>query len=150
MMGDLNTTGVEIERKFLLEVFPEELSLLEESVVRQGYLSTDPVVRIRSKEKDGRESFVLCCKGPGTLQRREIEVELTKEQFLGMKDLLKAPLIRKDFRVYRLPDGHELECSWVDKDSPSGFLYAEVEFRSKEEARAFVPPAFLGKEIGRA
>ena len=44
---------MEIERKFLLDSFPQGLPLLEESVMEQGYLCTDPVVRIRSHEKDG-------------------------------------------------------------------------------------------------
>lgn len=146
-MQGVNTSGVEIERKFLLNAFPEDLPLLEESTVYQGYLCTDPVVRIRSKEKDGQQKFVLCFKGQGTLMRREIEMELTKSQFSQLSELLKAPMIRKDFRVYLLPDGHRLECSMVDRGSPSEFLYAEVEFASLEEAKVFEPPAFLYRDV---
>ena len=146
-MQKVNTSGVEIERKFLLKAFPEELPLLEESVLYQGYLCTDPVVRIRSREEKGQKSFVLCFKGQGTLIRREIEMDLTETQFSQLSELLKAPLIRKDFRVYQLPDGHRLECSLVDEGSPSAFLYAEVEFSSLEEARSFQPPEFLYRDV---
>ena len=43
---------VEIERKFLLDEFPN-LPLLTEAVVYQGYLSVRPTVRIRSTESEG-------------------------------------------------------------------------------------------------
>ncbi len=55
--------------------------------------------------------------------------------------MLPIPMIHKDYRVYRLPDGHLLECSMVD----GKFAYAEVEFASVEEAKAFEMPAFLHK-----
>ena len=67
--------------------------------------------------------------------------------FLQLRELLPAPMIRKDYRVYALPDGHRLECSLVDGEEPGGFYYAEVEFGSVEESEAFVPPAFLGPEV---
>lgn len=57
--------------------------------------------------------------------------------------MLPIPMIHKDYRVYRLPDGHLLECSMVD----GKFAYAEVEFASVEEAKAFEMPAFLHKDV---
>lgn len=136
----------EIERKFLIEGFPHDLPLLEEAVVWQGYISSDPVVRIRKKETSAGVSYRLCFKSKGTLVRKEIELDLTEEKFAALSELLEAPLVRKDFRVYRLPDGHRLECSLVDKDTPLSFYYAEVEFSSVEQANMFSPPAFLGAE----
>ncbi len=118
--------------------------------MRQGYLCTDPVVRIRETCREGAGRYVLCCKGKGTLLRREIELPLTEEQFSQLAELLEKPMIRKEFRVYALPDGHKLECSWVDRGTDSSFLYAEVEFSSIEEAEAFIPPSFLGKEVTEA
>ncbi|MDD2955433.1 MAG: CYTH domain-containing protein [Oscillospiraceae bacterium] len=138
--------GMEIERKFLLEGFPD---LTPESVseMRQGYLCTDPVVRIRSKAQNGKESYRLCFKGKGTLVRQETELELTPEQFKELEKLLPAPTVRKEKRVYLLQDGHRLECSRVDAGEPSEFFYAEVEFESVEEAAAFLPPDFLGRDV---
>ena len=131
---------MEIERKFLISGFPEGLPLLGEAVLKQGYLCTDPVVRIRSKEQDGRTTYRLCFKGEG---RQETELDLTAEQFAELQNLLRAPMVRKDFRVYALPGGERLECSLVD----GAFFYAEVEFPTVEAARAFTPPAFLGREV---
>ena len=45
---------MEIERKWLIDGFPAGLPLLKEARVRQGYISTAPVVRIReSVNADG-------------------------------------------------------------------------------------------------
>ncbi len=138
--------NTEIERKFLISDFPHHLPLLESATVWQGYLSTDPVVRIRKKQTAQGVTYRLCFKGEGTLVRREIEMDLDAEQYEALTELLKAPPIRKDFRVYQLPDGHQLECSLVDAGSKTAFYYAEVEFSSETEAAAFQPPTFLGEE----
>lgn len=137
---------MEIERKFLIDGFPD-LPPLQESVVLQGYLSTDPVVRIRSSQTGTHMQYVLCIKGKGTLAREEIELELDAETFLRLRGMLHSPMIRKDYKTYRLPDGLTLECSLVDAGEPTSFYYAEVEFDSIEEALCFEPPAFLGREI---
>lgn len=134
---------MEIERKFLIGGFPADLPLLEQAVMEQGYLCTDPVVRIRSKESGGRTGYRLCFKGKGKLVRQETELDLTAEQFAELKNLLPAPLVRKEYRVYGLPGGERLECSLVD----GKFYYAEVEFPTVEAAQAFTPPAFLGREV---
>lgn len=136
----------EIERKFLIDRFPEHLPLLETATVWQGYISSDPVVRIRKKETADTVGYRLCFKSKGTLVRTEVEMDLTAEKFDALTALLEVPLIRKDYRVYLLPDGKHLECSLVDKDAPAAFFYAEVEFASEQEAVDFVPPAFLGEE----
>lgn len=144
--------SVEIERKYRIDRFPDDREgwpLLKAAEVQQGYLATSPTVRIRSEEAtypETKTTYILCFKGEGTLVRQEIELPLDQETFLQLQSLLPASMIRKDYRVYALPDGHRLECSLVDGDQPDGFYYAEVEFQSVEESEAFVPPDFLGSE----
>lgn len=138
---------MEIERKFLIDSFPDGLPLLEEATVFQGYLAVDPVVRIRSKKTAKGESFILCFKGEGTIARQETEIKITEKTYSELKALLKHPLIRKDYKVYALPGGYRLECSLVDQRTPTEFYYAEVEFETLEQAKAFVPPAFLKKDV---
>lgn len=77
----------EIERKFLIEEFPD-LPLLEEAEAFQGYLSVEPVVRIRKKVSKEKTSYVLCFKGKGRLCRKEIELDLPKETFDELAELL--------------------------------------------------------------
>ena len=92
---------------------------------------------------DRHTDYILCIKGKGKLAREEIEKELTPQEFSALEAMLPIPMIHKDYRVYRLPDGHLLECSMVD----GKFAYAEVEFASVEEAKAFEMPAFLHKDV---
>lgn len=142
---------VEIERRWLMSAFPPEdgqTSLIGEVEKAQGYICTAPVVRIRSEQQSGSAAvqYVLCIKGRGTLAREEIETPLDRETFGRLCAFIGVPLVRKRTRLYRLDTGHTLECSLVDEGEPTSFFYAEVEFNTVEEARAFSAPAFLGPE----
>ena len=136
---------MEIERKFKLIEFPNlpEVAFLDQW---QGYLATDPEVRIRRTENHtkGIETYILCIKSVGDLVRHEVETEITREQFEELASMLDYPLIHKELHAYRLPDGHVMECSRVDDGA---FSYAEVEFASVEEANAWTPPEWLGREM---
>ena len=139
---------MEIERKFWLDRFPEDLTLVKRLQTWQGYLYTDPAeVRIRRSrvEDTGEEYYRLCIKSQGDLSRHEVETPLTKEQFEELCLLLEPgkKLIHKDYRAYDLGDGLTLECSVVDEGA---FAYAEVEFESEAAARAWQPLDCLGRE----
>lgn len=137
---------MEIERKWLIGGFPTGLPLLKEARVRQGYIATCPVVRIReSVGADGRRC-VLCFKGKGTLAREEIETDISPELFGQLTAFTGQDLVTKEYKVYALPGGERLEVSLVDAGRPTAFYYAEVEFPTVEAAQAFVPPPFLGEE----
>ncbi|MBC5581912.1 CYTH domain-containing protein [Anaerofilum sp. BX8] len=138
---------MEIERKWEIGGFPAGLPQIDGAEMRQGYLCADPVVRIRAEERAGGSSYILCIKGRGTLAREEIETPISREVFERAAALIGVPLVHKRYRAYRLPDGRRLEVSLVDEGEETSFYYAEVEFASVEEARAFVPPAFLGREL---
>ncbi|MDD3429016.1 MAG: CYTH domain-containing protein [Oscillospiraceae bacterium] len=137
---------MEIERKWLIDAFPTEFELIEEAEMEQGYISVKPVVRIRKRAGKKGTDYILCIKGKGTLVREEIETPISQEVYEKLKAFIGVPLVRKTFKVYRLPTGHALECSIVDDGEETSFMYAEVEFASVEEANAFVPPACLGAE----
>ena len=138
---------VEIERKFLIDGFPEGLQELSRAEVCQGYLCVRPTVRIRRSRGAAGTDYRLCFKGEGTIARQEVELPLEPETFARLEELLEMPLVRKDYRVYALPDGLKLECSLVDEGTLTAFYYAEVEFASVEEAKAFEMPAFLHKDV---
>ena len=131
---------MEIERRWKIAGFPDNLPLLRKAHMRQGYIATEPVVRIRT---DGTRC-VLCFKGKGTLAREEIETDLDPDTFRRLEAFIGKPLVSKDYRVYALPDGRKLEVSLVDEDLPTRFFYAEVEFSSVEEAHAYTPPRNIG------
>ena len=137
---------MEIERKFRLSAFPEQLPEVRRLDQYQGYLAVDPEVRIRRSvyRSEGRETYVLCIKSIGDLVRHEVETDITREQFEELASMLDYPLIHKEQRVYRLPEGLLLECSIVDEGA---FSYAEVEFPTEEAAAAWEKPDWLGEEM---
>lgn len=140
---------MEIERKFLINGFPQHLPLLSSQQVSQGYLCTNPEIRIRHifpAMKD-ESAYVLCFKSDGDLCREEIELTLSRKQYKALKSLIPGPFIEKIFQRYQLPDGHILQCSIVDPLKASCFMYAEVEFKTVEEACAFIPVAELNPEV---
>lgn len=138
----------EIERKFLIDSFPSSLPLNRTCQVYQAYLSLEPEVRIRRYVKDGLDAaYLLTIKSGNGLVRREVEFEISREQFYALAEMIPAPFVSKDFRVYQLPDGLELECSLVDAGTRSEFMYAEIEFPSEEAAARFTPLPFLKQEI---
>jgi len=108
--------------------------------MNQGYVSVRPTVRIRREAEAGGETKrILCFKGGGRLAREEIETEIDEDLFGKLEGLIGLPLICKERRDYRLPSGLRLEVSEVDRDLPTAFFYAEVEFSSEEEALSWVP-----------
>lgn len=123
--------NVEIERKWMVRGWPNNLELLYTEKMRQGYISTSPTVRIRDEDS----KYILCFKSKGKLSRKEIEMEISKDKFDELEDLIGLPLIDKVRKTYLLSDGHHLEVNFVDEK----FYYAEVEFSNEEEALAFNP-----------
>lgn len=142
------STPLEIERKWMVQGKPPiKLELLFSQIMKQGYVSTDPTVRIREENttisnipsKPMKDEFVLCFKSHGLLTRKEIEMEIEEEKFKELEDLIGLPLISKVRETYLLSDGHHLEVNHVDEGLPTEFWYAEIEFTSEEEANAFNP-----------
>ncbi len=55
-------------------------------------------------------------KGEGTIARQGDGLVIDERVFHELENLLEAPMIRKDYRVYDLPEGRRLECSCVDRE----------------------------------
>ena len=140
--------ALEIERKFLMNNFPEKLELLRQVDIWQGYISIDPEVRIH-KAKDrttGVENFRLTLKGDGTLTRTEIKTDVDEKFYREACGLMQGEVIYKDYRSYRLGE-YILEVCHVDPGTETEFFYGEIEFASEEEAEAFQKTDFLGEEV---
>lgn len=139
---------MEIERKFLISNFPENLKEIARASAEQGYLTLEPQVRIRCMEfENGITTYILCIKGKGTLSRIEVETELNATQYSELKSMLDRRMITKEYRKYQLDSGLILECSLVNKGFPEEFMYAEIEFESEDEANSYKPDEFLGEEL---
>jgi len=132
---------MEIERKFLIAELPLNLADYPRSRIEQGYLSTAPVLRVRRRD----EEYFLTYKGPGLMSREEHEFPLTPEAYRHLLAKADGNLIVKE--RYRIPcGGYTIE---LDVFAPplAPLVLAEVEFPGEEEALAFQPPAWFGREV---
>lgn len=133
---------MEIERKWLTDGWPQGLEEQRRILMRQGYITTRPTVRIRSEASGDVTKYVLCFKGaagPDGLAREEIETNIDPELFAKLEAFVGRPLIEKEQRRYALHGGLTLEVNQVDRGQSGEFFYAEVEFPTREAALAWQP-----------
>ena len=133
---------MEIERKFLIYRLPEQLEQYPCQRICQAYICTDPVIRVRQKDKD----YILTIKGRGMMSREEVEMPLPGKSFESLYAKKEGIAISKT--RYRIPEkhGYTIELDIFD-DPYKGLLIAEVEFPNEKEALAFEPPAWFGREV---
>ena len=133
---------MEIERKYLIDRLPENLEQYECKHIEQGYLNTDPVVRIRKSN----DKYTLTYKGAGLMCREEYNLPLTKESYEHMRPKADGILISKT--RYLIPEKDRLTIELDVFDAPYEGLYlAEVEFSSEEQALSYNPPVWFGEDV---
>jgi len=142
---------MEIERKFLIKKLPADLESYPHRLIEQGYLCTDPVVRVRRQDDD----YILTYKGSGKMIREEYNLPLTAEAYEHLIQKVDGYRITKT--RYLIP----LSASETSADdpyadltveldiftNPSHLIMAEVEFASEEQALSFVPPSWFGEDV---
>lgn len=133
---------MEIERKYLIKTLPENLDQYPCRHIAQGYLNTDPVVRIRRSD----DKYTLTYKGKGLLVREEYNLPLNAESFEHMKQKIDGILITK--RRYLIPfaEKYTIELD-VFEGELAPLVLAEVEFETEEEANTFTPPEWFGEDV---
>lgn len=133
---------MEIERKYLVSVLPENLKAFPFHQIEQGYLCTSPVVRIRRQDDD----YYLTYKSEGLMVREEYNLPLTPDAYTRLRTKIDGILITK--KRYRIPysDKFTIELD-IFEGQLSPLLLAEVEFDSEESANAFTPPDWFGRDV---
>lgn len=133
---------MEIERKFLVKTLPEPLESYRCHLIEQGYLSSEPVVRIRRQDDD----FILTYKGKGMMSREEYNLPLTEESYYHLKNKIDGNLISKKRYVIPIQNGLfiELDIFLAPFDH---LVLAEVEFPDEETANSFTPPDWFGEDV---
>lgn len=162
----------EIERKFLVKYLPDlsKIKNLEKNYIKQAYISTSPLLRIRQKN----DQYFFTYKSKGSIERVEVEEEITKEEFLNLWNKIEGyPIIKTR---YTFPIG-EVEVMGEDGESieilekkdininnfnninniiveldiyeeyHKGFKNIEIEFCNLEDANAFIPPNWFGEDV---
>lgn len=133
---------MEIERKFLINTLPENLSQYPFRQLEQGYLYTEPVVRIRREDDD----YYLTYKSKGLMVREEYNLPLTKDAYEHLLPKIDGILITKKRYLIPLSGNLTIELD-IFEDALAPLVLAEVEFTSEEEANAFTPPEWFGEEV---
>jgi len=133
---------MEIERKFLVKELPKNLENYEQKHICQGYMCTNPVVRIRRSN----DEYYLTYKGRGKMVREEHEFPLTVEAFEHMLPKIDGILIDKVRYLIPLEDGHTAELD-IFQGVLAPLRLVEVEFASVEEAEQFVAPEWFGDDV---
>lgn len=133
---------MEIERKFLIDKLPDNLEQYPCRQIEQGYLCTEPVIRIRREENE----YYLTYKSKGLMVREEYNLPLTAEAYQHLLPKIDGNLISK--KRYLIPF---MEILTIELDIFEGplapLVLAEVEFETEEEANAFLPPAWFGEDV---
>lgn len=133
---------MEIERKFLIKKLPENLDQYDYHLIEQGYLCTDPVVRIRRQDSD----YILTYKGSGMMSREEYNLPLTQTAYEHLKPKTDGNFISK--KRYLIPIENSLTIE-LDVFAPpfAPLILAEVEFPDEESARSFLPPSWFSEDV---
>ena len=131
---------MEIERKFTVKELPD-ISKYDFHVMEQGYLNTNPVVRVRKED----DTYYLTYKGKGLLAREEYNLPLNEEAYYHLVEKSDGIIIRK--KRYLIPyEKYTIELD-VFEEPYETLVIAEVEFDSEEEAEAFQPPLWFDQDV---
>lgn len=135
---------MEIEKKYLCEKLPENLEYYDCASIVQGYISINPVIRIRKSNND----YILTVKGKGAVAREEFELVLTKEQFETLSKKVETQFIKKKRYFIPLETGF---CAELDiyEGFLKGLVTIEVEFETLEQEKEFTAPNWFGKEVSK-
>lgn len=149
---------MEIERKYLVQSVPEPYLAYPFSQIEQGYLCTDPVVRVRRDS----DAYYLTYKGRGLLAREEYNLPLTRDAYEHLAGKADGLLLIK--RRYRIPLADAMKAGCPAESKPDifppltveldvfegryqGLILAEVEFSTIEQAESFTPPSWFGPDV---
>lgn len=147
---------MEIERKFTVKSMPENLEDYAFHEIEQGYLNTDPVIRIRRED----DSYYFTYKGKGFMAREEYNLPLNKEAYYHLREKADGNIISKTrylIPIERSSLSDELlsllgnEKLTIELDvfhAPfEPLVIAEVEFPSIDAANAYQAPDWFLEDV---
>lgn len=133
---------MEIERKYLIQKLPQHLEQYPHHTIEQGYLCTEPVVRIRRQDED----YILTYKSKGLMIREEHNLPLTAKAYQHLKTKADGLIITKTRYVIPLDEKLNIELD-IFHGAHDGLILAEVEFPDEKSANTFNPPEWFGEDV---
>jgi len=145
--------ALEIERKFLLPEYPQqlitdgELKILTQQNIDQTYLAIEDGQELRVRKitdlDTGEVTFTHTFKDGKGISREEIEYFISEGLYNQMIEAVKAvPLVKK-----RLTGEWKGTTVEIDVYTQLELTVLEVEFESMEEAERFNAPEWFGEDV---
>jgi CYTH domain-containing protein len=137
---------IEIERKFVLDEIPGAEVLGPGEPLRQGYIAEEDEVAVRIRISE--QAATLTVKAGSGLSRTEVEKAISREEAEALWPHTLGRRIEKTrHRVALDEPGDRVADVDVYAGALSGLCTAEVEFDSEDDAAAFAPPDWFGREV---
>jgi len=137
---------LEIEKTFLLNEIPGNLSSYKSEQIKQGYLSSPPSpLRIRKKGNKFELTKKLPTKEGDYSSAEEINIPLTEYEFNKLWPLTERSL--EKIRYYVPLDNNLMAELDVFQENLKGLAFVEVEFLSEEQMKSFQSPKWFGKDV---
>lgn len=135
---------MEIERKYLIDPSKIAFSLdkFDVRIIEQGYLCTEPVIRIRRDN----DKYELTYKSKGLMTREEYNMPLTRDAYEHLISKVDGRLIQKKRYMIPLDDNLVIELD-VFEGELAPLILAEVEFPSEKASNSFIAPDWFGEDV---
>lgn len=141
---------MEIERRFLIkDISKLDLSKYKSKRIIQDYLYKDKFTAIRKRQtiKDNKTIYTYTVKTNKIgLSVNEIEQVITLEQYNNLKVNPNFNHIDKTRYLIPYKDNLTIELD-IFKENFNGIIFAEIEFKSEEQANSIELPSWFGTEI---
>ncbi|KOR87920.1 CYTH domain-containing protein [Paenibacillus solani] len=145
--------AMEIERKYLLDAYPDALiqegiiKVEKEVLIEQTYLALDGDQELRVRKitdpSSGQVEYTHTFKKGWGIAREEVEFAISEGLYDQVVKAHAAIPLTKRRVTARLGD----TIIEIDDYAQIDMLVLEVEFSSMEAADSFVPPAWFGQDI---
>ena len=134
--------AIEIERKYLLKNEDWRKEVESKSIIKQGYLNSNPERTVRIRITNNKGFLTIKSKNEGS-KRKEFEYEIPLEEAQDLILLCEQPIIEKT--RYLVPiNNHTWEID-VFEGINKGLEVAEIELSQENES--FEIPNWIGKEV---
>lgn len=148
----------EIERKYAIQYFPDNMKIEKIEDIEQVFIYHDEntTIRIRKVETRKETQYLYTVKTKGDIQyddsyqighKYEIESNISKKMYEKLLPNKISNKITKTRIVVPIQNNLKVEID-IYYDYLKGFLTAEVEFSDENKANQFNKPDWFGEEIG--
>lgn len=140
--------GKEIEKKYVLHSYPEDLDIVETQEIHQTYLATSEseTLRVRKLVIDGQQQFTMTHKAGKGLVREETEFDIGAgiyEQLIGKLDVIPLIKTRKKVKWNHYQFDLDIYHNTVQPD----LITIEIEFAEEADVQHFQKPDWFGEDV---